>query len=161
MSEDRNEVKRVFKGEQTVHHDLFQLQPEKVRKNVGYDPKKPIIEEYDHIHWFHSFDSSGRPQKYSSPQAGHIHEVEWEVVDGKPTITKVGPPLSSTSKKLGKNRAADPSGHLRDNHVHEAVYRYSEVLNIRRLSEEAQRAIAERANEDARAMASFNSANQA
>lgn len=151
-------VKRVYRSEQKVHHDLFKLLPELVKKNVGYDPLKPEIRSYEHTHFYHTVDSNGRKQQYCAPQAGHIHEIEFELGE-EPKIILCGPPLLSQSAKKSKNFPYDKSGRLGDRHAHKGLYLFSEQMEVRNISEEAQINMAARANEEASVNRAFAAAN--
>lgn len=152
-------VDRTLKGTRKIHHDLFQLLEAPVRKDLGWDPKNPLIKEYGHVHFFHSVDSSGKPQFYCAPSAGHIHRVEHEIVDNKPAITKIGVPLRTISAKKKKDFVVDPKNRLEDRHIHKTVYLESEEIDVRSVNPKAHAAMATRASEDVAVQKAFNAAN--
>lgn len=153
-------TRRVFKGDQKIHHDLFKLLSEKVKKNLGYDIKNPDIRSYEHVHFFHSVDSKGRIQRFCNPSAGHIHEIEHDEIDGELIITKVGPPLLSISSKGKKKYLCDPDNLLNDGHVHKGLYLRSEEITVQKVSEEAAANMAIRANEERDVQRGFERANR-
>lgn len=159
---------RVFKGEQSVHSDRHKLEIAYVRKNFSWDPKAPNVVQYEHVHFFHSYDSSGRAQRWCHPSAGHIHEIKWEVIDGSPKITYVGPPMLAASSKTGRKYPYDRKGLLivnhddpndnGDRHTHKSTYEESENINLRRAVPKAQQIVAATLSEEEQAFRAFKSA---
>jgi len=132
------EFKRVFKGEQEIIHDLYRLAPVAVKRNMGWNPQKPIIETTEHKHFYHNIDSDGKPQTHCGPSLGHTHEVKVIGVneDGSPKL-QVGPAVVLTREKGGK--VFRPYKY--DQHTHEVEYIQSEVMKPRKYDEEALKSI--------------------
>lgn len=129
-------VERVYRGEKEVDHDLFKLQTAETQKNVSYSLKKPIWVPVEHSHFFHSYDSNGRPMKHSSAVAGHFHPVEFKVIDGKLQAV-CGEPLY---RDESKNKTLP---YKNDKHTHKCEYVRSERIKVRTLDARAAQIISE------------------
>lgn len=136
------DIKRVYRDDVKFTHDLYKAELARMKKNISYTPRNPRIEEVEHCHWFHSHDSSGRPQKYTSATGGHFHEILHTVVDKKTGETRMtcGPALAHRFKKLknGKTKTVletiswfdeNSEKEIKDDHVHELSYRFSEEIS--------------------------------
>jgi hypothetical protein len=126
--EDSQPQKRVYGNEIKLESDLFKLLEAKMKKNVALYPKiEKILDEVTHTHFFRTFDSDGRPQKYCSPVGGHFHVVE-TVPPKSPgeaaTILSVGPALMKRFKTVHGQQVQviEPYMPGDDNHTHEFVY---------------------------------------
>lgn len=134
------EPKIIYKGTQTFRHDLFRLKVTELLRNNSFKKGNVQLEKIPHVHFFHTFDSNGRPQKYSTPAGGHFHEVTWQV-DEKTgeLVATCGPALQYVYKK----RAGGQKRYLEgvkwedevndslvvDSHTHECEYAWSEELS--------------------------------
>jgi hypothetical protein len=108
-----------------------------MRKNMGYNPKKPVWESIEHAHLYHTVDSSGKPLTKCTPVGGHFHDVEMhENPDGGAPILKVGPPMRYIGTVEDGRIVKTVAPVKGDNHTHEAVYLHSEKIKPRRMSEE-------------------------
>lgn len=138
----------MWKGNQTFRHDLFKLDLQPLKKNVSFTKGTVKIETYEHSHFFHTFDSNGRPQTHSTPQGGHFHKIEWK--EDKETgklVAKCGPPMhhiyvrkdAQQHKKMvpvqwETNQMSDEEMDvstvvIKDDHVHNVEYLWSEEIS--------------------------------
>lgn len=123
-----SEVKRVYKGEQEVDHDLYKLEVAQTRKNVSYIQNQPIWEPVDHCHFFHSYDSFGKKQWHASPISGHTHEVIERIDENGNLVAECGPAIRVVNgKKLTYEN---------DQHTHEVNYLRSEKIKVRKVNAE-------------------------
>lgn len=151
---------RFYSNKGEVDHDLFKLKVESMMKNVSWTKEEPDYRPVEHCHMFHTIDSSGKPQKYSTAQGGHFHEMEVVYKDGVPEVVCKSGPLEWVWIKRGKRRikVARPifDGLFRDFdsenpkipvdvHKHEVQYIKSDRIALRRINEEAQVLIAKNA----------------
>lgn len=134
---DRSQAgqKRFYDGKQEIDHDLFKLELAVMKKNVSYNDL-PDYEKIEHVHMFHTIDSSGKRQETSTAVGGHFHPIIVKgAEDGVPTL-EVGPPHKHVIKKIRgrKVRVAiplteeDPEG---DTHTHTVIYLKSEKIKLR------------------------------
>ena len=139
-------IKRKFKGEEEIYHDLFCLEETETIKDVGWNPQRPLIEKFNHKHFYHTVDSDGKKQTHCTPSLGHTHEVK--VVgteeDGSPKI-EIGPAVVVMKKKMGGKQSLP---YKFDNHTHESRYMYSEKLSVRKYSDEALASISKVKQQD-------------
>lgn len=128
----------MYKNEQTFRHDLFRLREANLKANKSWKYGVVQLEEFPHVHFFHSFDSAGRPQQYSTPSAGHFHEIKWHVDEDGNFKATCGPAKQykyvkrgGTQKKIMSDVAwhDDERGTIVDNHTHDVEYRWSEELS--------------------------------
>jgi hypothetical protein len=130
---------RRMKGEKVVFHDLFKLEVKPMKKILGVpDPrlleKSPHLVrmiDQEHCHFFHSVDSNGRPQKYSSSIGGHCHEVKITLDENGSFEAECGPPL-----RRHKNSRVEPIEPY-DRHTHEIEYIESIEFAARKANQEA------------------------
>lgn len=135
----KSDPKIVYKNQQSFRHDLFKLLETNVKSNKSWKKGIVQIEEFGHVHFFHTYDSSGRAQQYSTPSAGHFHEVKWHVDEDGNMKAICGPAMQykyvkragRQAKKLTKITWEDEQNErvIEDNHVHEIEYRWSEELS--------------------------------
>lgn len=131
----------------SFEHSLVKLVVAPMKKNTGYkEVAKPAdIDNVEHVHYYHSHDDRGVPQKYSSSVGGHFHEVtiDWTRADaqGNPVI-KVGPPIVKEKKLNSRGtmvsrltsvtfKVEDPGGNevlMQDDHIHVGEYKHTETL---------------------------------
>jgi hypothetical protein len=111
------------------HSDLYKLGLSRFKRNVSWTDV-PQIEELDHNHLFHTFNSDGKQQFYCTAVGGHFHLME--VFPGKdgeaPRVKCASGPLKWVQRKVrGRfTKVAEPvllpEGEDEDNHVHETFY---------------------------------------
>lgn len=138
----KSDQKRKYKGEQKIDSDLFRLKLAKARKNMSWDEKKVQLEDVEHSHFFHTFDSDGRKQKYSAAVGGHFHEIFYEEnEDGVAIITGISEPLQMVKRTNDEGRmvtVAEPlPAKLKDRHTHEIEYIQSQTITKRTANAQA------------------------
>lgn len=138
-----SKIQKVWKGQEQFEHQLFKLLPENCIKNKSFTPFHPNTYEREHSHVFHSVDRKGQPQIYSSPSAGHFHEIEMEWDKDELVSVKCGPPVRfkyrmQRNKEMRKvkehvvYKGADENGEqdIVDEHTHEVKYLRSEMCKL-------------------------------
>jgi hypothetical protein len=132
--EDTRFTERQYKGQQEFDHDLYKLRVATLRRNVSYN-KKPNWETLEHVHTYHSVDSSGSPQRYCTPIGGHFHEMTAMPSKKPGGVPKIlcGPPLKFVRDSEGRKIAIAIQD---DNHTHDVEYRFSEKIKARKLDPE-------------------------
>lgn len=143
---------RVLKGTHTVMIDLFKLKVAKDRINVApsqVGDKSAVVDQdfepqyvdREHIHFFHSYDSSGKKQTKSTMIAGHFHPIEVIPAKGAgkhPTI-KVGPAMKEVKRKDPRTKkwviAYQPADEGlepgEEAHTHKWEYMWSQETQVR------------------------------
>lgn len=140
------QTKRIWKGMQTFIHDLFKAKVCKMKRNVSFVWGDPRIVDTEHTHFFHTFNSQGKPQKYTNTVGEHFHEIEWGEDDEGNLVARCGPPLRYGTHKMPNGRKVrriekvswkdmsensfNTEGVIRDDHVHEMQYIRSEELSL-------------------------------
>jgi len=131
---------RVFGNDFFFIHDLFKLDVSKMIKNVAIDGQQPLLEALEHVHVYHSYDSTGKKQDKSTHVGGHFHIVEIvkEGDDQNPPEIKIGPPCKYVQVRNRRTKHVTktvvPLEH--DSHTHEVSYVRSDKLKPRKVSEE-------------------------
>jgi len=154
MTDKEPQVTKIWKGQETYEHALFQLAPELCKKNESFSLFRPKIRTEAHKHHFHSHNRKGIPHIYSTPSAGHFHEVTITWKGDKLVSAVCGPALRF---KWRVNRRGIPSKHLerivykgeesegvkdiKDDHIHKMKYIRSEVIKKGRRNPEASQAL--------------------
>lgn len=134
--------KLTYKGTQKFRHDLFRLEPKSLLRNKSFKAKEVKLESISHTHFFHTFDSNGKPQQYSTPTGGHFHEVKWEVGADGELVATCGPALRTVYEKRGSMQRKkvvrvkwenqydeNLPDMVEDNHTHDVTYLWSEELS--------------------------------
>lgn len=142
-------IVRNFSKEVVIYHDAFRLDSAEMQKNMSWIKKKPKYESFQHCHVFHSFDSSGREQFYSTPTGGHFHKMSFKKhEDGSISVKCLSGPLKWGTKWDEKNertvRAAIPVN-PRDEHHHDTTYLHSEKLIKRKRNVESAKYVSQQA----------------
>jgi len=150
--------KRVFKGTQEIHHDLFKLKVATMLKRkpeswgLGTDElDKQDMLDVEHVHFFHSVDSDGKVQTNCSTIGGHFHIMEVaQGADGVPVVKCGSGPMHFARKKVrGKmKRVMIPVNEV-DDHTHDVQYIESMTVKRRKLSAEAANVVAHDAQKTA------------
>lgn len=143
-------VKRIIKGMEDVHHDLFRLESSNTKKNISFNKNSPIWEPVAHKHFYHTVDSDGKPQDKCGPTAGHFHFVTVEERNGE-LVAKCSEPYVMGRDKNTKKMAAVP--YENDKHTHDVTYLQSEVLKRRVMNADALKEISRMESENAARMA--------
>lgn len=120
-------LKRVYKKQQLLDHDLFKLEPAGMQRNVGYNEDHPIYDTVEHSHYYHTIDSRGAIQNRCTKIAGHFHEMI-EMVDGS---YQVSGPMVETVRMVNGRRVKTVSK-VADKyikyHTHDLTYLGSEKI---------------------------------
>jgi hypothetical protein len=132
---DVEPISRVYRGTQTVDHDLFKLNVAVMKKNVSYTDI-PDMQNFEHCHIFHTVDSGGRKQTACNDVGGHHHDIE--VVPpqkgGVPTLRISGPRKWVRDRRRGR-LSVPVDSHLseedQDRHTHTFTYLGSEKIKLR------------------------------
>lgn len=128
-------IERIYKGSGQIDHDAYKLEVATFDRNISWND----VPEYvgvEHAHFFHTIDSDGRTQTYSTPTGGHFHKMR--VVPnpngGPPTVTCDSGPLMMVKKKVkGKwTRVAEPTAG-EDVHTHSVKYLKSDKIELRKV----------------------------
>lgn len=142
-------VKRNYSKVKEIQHDCFKLEVAEMAKNMSWIKKQPKYEYFGHCHTFHTFDSQGRKQEYSTPIGGHFHKMEFiEHPDGSIEAKCVSGPLhwknvwNENTEKF--ERTAVPVN-PRDKHEHDVTYVHSEKIVKRRVNMEASKLLSAQA----------------
>lgn len=130
--------KRIFGNKVSFKSDLFKLEVAECQMNKSWN-EKPNLEEVEHVHFFHTYDSSGRQMARTNSVAGHFHVVDWKAQgDDMPVkINSVSGPMKEVKRKIKGiwSRVAEPvDSILEDEHTHEITYRRSEDVVARQVS---------------------------
>ena len=129
------QVKRFYKGEEVVDSDLFKLQVASFRKKISIDGEKPArYENAEHCHYFHTYDSNGRPMNKASSVGGHTHTIVWEEV-GDEFFARCSTPEPTNAFKKGKFQDGN------DLHTHTVKYIRSSRVKASVMSGDAQKEI--------------------
>ena len=141
--------KRVYKGQKEVDHDLYKLLAAPMIKNQSWWTDRENLVGLEHCHMFHTIDSNGKEQFYSSQVGGHQHKITFERDDDGmiiPESVKIGPPVRRTkSGDIQLVVSRDKRGNVSkyDTHTHEMEYILSERIKVRQRNEEAAKRMAE------------------
>ena len=129
-ADQKKAVERRYKGETQFNHDLIKLEMTIVERNMSFNPKRPRYVPVEHCHFFHTFDSNGKPQRHCNRVNGHFHEVFWD----EDTLTaKCGPALCH--KIEDGEMVTRP---MVKQHTHDCTYLESELMTARKINTEAQ-----------------------
>lgn len=145
-SKKESKPKFKWKGTTEFRHDLFKLELSHFKKNISYQKYTPQLHDVEHVHFYHSHDSKGRPQKYCSAVGGHFHEMTVEVTPSGDLVAKSGPALKHVVKrqKNGKPKTliekvtfydGDEDNKFFDEHTHEVMYLESDMLSEEKLKQ--------------------------
>jgi hypothetical protein len=131
-------IPRVYAGSQTVDHDVYKLTPVDLVRDVSFS-EHPLLESVPHAHFFHTIDSDGRKQEYSTPAGGHFHIMKvTQVQGGAPIVECASGPMHIVRKKVKGRwvKVAEPvSEH--DDHTHPVQYLRSERIQLRAVNAHA------------------------
>lgn len=154
VSEPVEQHQRIYKQNIRIESDLFKLQTAKAKKNVSWSDGDIQLEEVEHVHFFHTYDSDGRRQDRSAPVGGHFHLVEFEEgKNGKPAKIKSisGPMKMAKVKEKGrwKQKPVPLSEELEDSHTHDIKYLKSDSVQAREHNVNAIQMVGEEAQKTA------------
>jgi hypothetical protein len=138
-----------FRSQQTVLHHLFKAELANMQKNVSFVPGQPEIKSVEHVHFFHTVNSMGMPQKYTNEVGGHFHEVFWQMDAQGNLVAKCGPALKKVSKRGRDNLtktvivpveyldkvSAETPFNLKDDHSHGMTYHGSDEISAKKVQD--------------------------
>lgn len=141
-------VKPNFKirSQQTVFHHLFKALPEKFLKDLSFGDQEMKLDQIEHVHHYHSVNSMGHAQKYTTTIGGHFHEVTWALdpKTGEPTAT-CGPAMKKLIKNTPRGTKTiieplkffnkDEQKWIVDSHAHNMDYRGTDELSTANIQE--------------------------
>jgi len=139
-------VKRIIRGEQDIHHDLYRLELAVTVKNISFSAK-PKWEDIPHKHFFHNINSDGKPQDKSCPTANHFHYIVVDSSNGELSAECSEPYTMGIVD--GKKKAIP---YKNDKHVHDVTYLQSEVMKQRVMNDDALKEISRIQNRNAQRM---------
>lgn len=125
---EAKEPNRVFNGDHVIVGDLFKLEVESFLRNISFNPKQPIKEPVEHCHFYHTFDSAGRPMTKCNSIGGHYHDIKISTDSDGNLVGEC-----STPKRNPQSEQAYPG----DNHTHVVRYIKSEKFEARKTNKEA------------------------
>lgn len=133
--------KRIYKHKRSFDHDLYKLRLGILRRNVSYQDGQDMWVRYEHVHFFHTIDSKGRPQKNSTAIGGHFHYME-KIGTGPDglAIYKASKPMVEVWRKVQGKRRRVAVPVIGDDHDHEVDYQYSEKITPRKMNKDFIRA---------------------
>lgn len=135
--------KIFFKNNKEHIHHLFKAEVAKCKKNMAWQKSVVQIEEVEHCHFFHTINSQGIEQTYTSPIAGHFHKITWKADHNTgELIAECGPALHKRmiKKPNGEQKSRieeikfhdgmsdDGADYVKDSHTHEMTYKGSEII---------------------------------
>lgn len=134
--------KMFFKNNKEHIHHLFKAEVAKCKKNMSWQKGVVQIEEVEHCHFFHTINSQGIEQTYTSPIAGHFHKITWKTDSEGNLIAECGPALHKrmVKKPNGEQKTKieeikfhdgmsdDGAEYIKDNHTHIMTYKGSEII---------------------------------
>lgn len=150
-----DQQKRVFSSQKEFVHDLFKFEVAKFKKNIAIDGYEPEYIDAEHVHFFHSITSDGKPQTRTNSVGGHFHKVKLTPqTNGQPPLVEcLSGPLKEVVKiQYGKRIKTEVPFNDVDTHTHEVKYEKSNVIVERIRNIEAAKA-------ESAIMARFQSAN--
>lgn len=146
-------VQRIIKGSQVFWHDLFKSDVKTMikcifnradEKGAGMQ-KEEDLKTVEHVHFFHSHDSNGRPQTTCVSVGGHFHHIKTHDDNGNPLVNKdgtprveCGPPMRRVKVKKGRKMVTveekvtfgmEDGKMVTDNHTHNFKYQDSQELS--------------------------------
>lgn len=135
-------AKLKFRQDLELISHSYKLLVTPMQKNQSWT-EVPNWQTVEHVHWFHTLNSHGKPNDKCNPIAGHFHEIKVELLPGEkvPTVT-VGPAMIMVTKKVQGILRQVPELYNEPNpHTHEARYIDSHKFKIKQINHNAQRSI--------------------
>lgn len=135
-----------WKGAFEFRHDLFKCEVSKMLKRKPSLITRAIpnfdddLARVEHCHFYHTFNSQGKPMKHTDPVGGHYHEITWELDKASGELrAECGPPITDVTSKSRGGRQVKKKGlpvkymnqegdTLVDDHKHDMSYLHSEML---------------------------------
>lgn len=135
-----------FRNQMTIFHHLFKASIGKFLKDISIGQDDLRIDQVEHVHYYHSVNSMGHAQKYTTLVGGHFHEVTWSLdpKTGEP-VAKCGPALKKIIKNTprGQKTLIEPlkffnkehNQWIEDNHAHDMSYMGSDELSTAQIQD--------------------------
>lgn len=127
--DDFSGAKRNFSGRVKIAVDTFKLESAKMIKNIGFG-KRPKLEDMEHCHIYHTYDSNGSKLKGTNQVGGHYHEIEVSIDE------KTGDLVGKCSPPIQNLRSETIVG--KDLHIHQVRYLKSEKIELRKVHANAE-----------------------
>jgi len=149
-------TRRRYTAQQEKDHDLYKAKLAKFIRDLAWSKDGSGRQEVEHVHFFHTIDSSGREQTLTNQVGGHFHEIKVipsKDPNGVPTV-ECGPAMTwgTVGKGKAKRRvmmapkiAVDTDNEEVDTHTHEMEYLGSQRIQMRKPNVEAAKFQAEMA----------------
>lgn len=138
-------TERIYRGSQEIDHDLFKLEPARMKKNVSFTDV-PNVVEIEHCHIFHTVDSAGRPQEACNDVGGHHHDVTVIRTGQVPNLV-IGQPVRFVRQRRRGRLVrvsvpividqSDDGQPIHDSHIHAVRYMGSQKIKLRSPNVEA------------------------
>lgn len=130
-------TERTYSKTAQIDHDLYKMKVTNMLKNMSWT-EEPDLHKVKHEHWFHTVDSNGTKQKYSSMVGGHFHEMTVTPQKSGPPIVKCGPAVKEI-KVLQKGKWVKKLVPYmdEDNHTHDVEYIKSDKITARQINAQA------------------------
>lgn len=129
-----------IRSQQVIYHHAFKALVGKFLKDLSFGGTDLRIDKIEHVHHYHSVNSMGHPQQFTTMVGGHFHKVEWSTdpKTGDP-VAKCGPALKKVIKntRTGTKTSIEPmkfynkqhDEHFLDDHTHEMAYLGTDELS--------------------------------
>lgn len=143
IQEISNQQKRIFSSQKEFMHDLYKFEVAKFKKNIAIDGFEPEYVDAEHVHFFHSITSDGKPQTRTNSVGGHFHKVKLTPQPGglPPLVECESGPMREVVKlKHGKRVKTEIPFNDVDTHTHSVKYEKSNVIVERVRNIEAAKA---------------------
>ena len=135
--EDEPVQERIYNNESSFDTDLFKLEIAPRLKNIAYgEGADPDYVKEEHTHWFHTYDSDGKPHDKCVPTGGHFHimTLTWGK-KGSPPKVQCSPPMKEVRDKRGQKKIVPVGAY--DQHIHKITYVRSHKVMMRQANAEA------------------------
>ncbi len=85
-----------------IFHHLFKAKVAMMMKNISWVKNAPNIDKIEHAHYFHTCNSMGMPQEFTTPTGGHFHAVKWSLDENGIPTAKCGPPMKKETRNTSR-----------------------------------------------------------
>jgi len=131
-----------MRNAQVIFHHLFKASLGFFKRNMSWQVGILKMESIEHVHFYHSVNSLGMKQQWTTEVGGHFHEVKYEVVNGLPTAI-CGPAIKRETRKTPSGdkvkivplkwssvNGEGDTEFITDDHTHEMEYRGTDELTL-------------------------------
>jgi hypothetical protein len=142
-----------IKGSEPFRHDLYKAGIARMKRNMSWKKGEVLIQEIEHVHFYHSVNSRGRPQRYTGTVGAHFHEVEWSQDEKGNLVAKCGKPLTHRYRQAAGRQKKfmsevkwydeEKQQDVVDTHVHDMTYVHTEFLSQETVRQAQQGAAAQ------------------